>query len=219
MTTATASSRALERWIPAGALLALLLVSFFFDGGLDRWVAAQRVPFWELAAKTCSRFFAWHWLMFGAVAGLLLAWRKGRRDWLRVLCVMIVAASIAGLSADILRAGIGRTRPSARATQGWYGVRSGSEWLIVKHEFNSFPSGHTTAATGFSLPLFFWRRRLGWLVFPFIAVVAGARIYLGAHHLSDTIAAALLGFLLAGWIWQRSAAGERFVRALRRERA
>ncbi len=219
MTTAAAPSRAIDRWIPAVILLALLLVSFFFDGGVDRWVATHRASSWELAAKSCSRFFAWHWLMLGAVTGLCIAWRRGRRDWMQVLCVMIVAASIAGLSADILRGLIGRTRPSAQAAQGWYGVRSNSEWLIVQHEFNSFPSGHTTAAAGFSLPLFFRRRRFGWLVFPFIAVVASSRIYLGAHHLSDTMAATLLGFLVAGWIWQRSAAGERFVRARRREPA
>ncbi|MEP6822680.1 MAG: phosphatase PAP2 family protein [Chthoniobacterales bacterium] len=219
MTAADPSPRAIDRWVPAGILLALLLVSFLFDIGVDRWVADHRVSFWELAARFCSRFFAWHWLMLGAVAGLLIAWRTGRRDWMRVLCVMVVAASIAGLSADILRGGSGRTRPSARAPQGWYGVRSGSEWLIVKHDYNSFPSGHTTAATGFSLPLFFWRRRFAWVVFPFIAAVASSRIYLGAHHFSDTIAATLLGFLIASWIWQRSAGGERFVRALWRERA
>ncbi len=158
--------------------------------------------------------------MLGAALSLLLAWWKERRDWMRVLCVMMVAASIAGLSADILRGVIGRTRPSAQVTQGWYGMRSGGEWLIVKHAYNSFPSGHTTAAAGFSLPLFFWRRRLGWIVLPLIALVASSRIYLGAHHLSDTIAATLLGFLVASWIWQRSAAGERLVRVRwRRERA
>lgn len=219
MTATAAPSRTFSCWVPVGVLLALLFVAFFLDGAVDLWVAAHRAASWEFAAKACSRFFAWHWLMLGALAGIFIAWWSGRRDWMRVLCVMIVAASIAGLSADILRGLIGRTRPSARAAQGWYGVRSNSEWLIVKHEYNSFPSGHTTAATAFALPLFFWRRGSGWLVFPFIGAVAGSRIYLGAHHLSDVIAAGLLGFLIATSIWRRSAAGERFVRVLRRERA
>jgi undecaprenyl-diphosphatase len=201
-------------WIAAGGLLVVLLLSFQFDAALDRWVAVNRAFVWETAAKICSRYFAWHYLMLYALIGLSLAWWRGRQDWMRILCVMMLSASLAGLSADFLRAAIGRTRPSAKVAQGWYGVRSGSEWLITEHAYNSFPSGHTTAATGFALPLLFWRRRCGWLVLPFIGAVAAARIYVGAHHLTDVIAGALLGFLIALWIWRRTAAGEDPLRVL-----
>ncbi|MEP6809417.1 MAG: phosphatase PAP2 family protein [Chthoniobacterales bacterium] len=190
-------------WIALGVLLLALLLSFRFDLAVDQWVAGHRDLFWEGTAKACSRYFAWHFLILGAVGAGVIAWWRARRDLVRIFCVMIVAASVAGLSADILRGVLGRTRPSAKVTQGWYGPRSGSEWLIGKHAYNSFPSGHTTAATGFALPLFFWRRRWGWVAVPFIAAVAAARVYLGAHHLSDVLAGMLLGALLASWIWRR----------------
>jgi len=151
----------------------------------------------------CSRYLAWPWLMLGAGGGLLVAWLRSRRDWVRVLCAMMIAASLAGVSADLLRGMTGRTRPSAQVPQGWYGVRSGSQWLIIKHAYNSFPSGHAAAIVAFGLPLFFWKRSLGILVFCCVAVVGVARVYLGAHHISDVVAGAILGTLIAVLVWRR----------------
>lgn len=196
-------------------LLLALVAVFLLDRSVDLWVASHHSAAWETGARICSRFFAWHWLMLGAGAGLLFAPRARRRDWMRLLCVMMVAASLAGLSADVLRGITGRTRPSARVTQGWYGVRSDGRWLVFNHAYNSFPSGHTSAAMGFAFPLFLWRRRLGLVALPFLAVVAGARVYVGAHHVSDVLAGAALGTLIALWVWRRSSAGERLVNAVR----
>ena len=184
-------------------LTGLFLLGFFVDQPVDHWVASHRDAGWEVAAKLCSRFLAWHWLMAMAGAGLLLAWVRGWRDWMRVLCVMMIAASLAGLSADLLRGLTGRTRPYAQVPQGFYGIRSGSKWLITEHAYNSFPSGHTAAIAGFAVPLLFWRRRLAWLVFAIISLVAAARVYLGAHHLTDIFAGALLGALIASAVWGR----------------
>ncbi len=187
----------------AALLLLALSLAFYFDAALDRWVVENRTPNLERAAQFCSRFLAWHWLMAGAVLGLLAAWFRQRRDWMRVLCTMAIAASIAGLSADLVRGLTGRTRPYAPAAQGWYGVRNEGRWLIGKHAYNSFPSGHTSAITGFAVPLFLWRRRLGLVAFPIILIVASARIYLSVHHLSDVIAGMFLGTLVATLVWRR----------------
>jgi membrane-associated phospholipid phosphatase len=203
--------RAFKLWSILAGLIGLVLIGFFVDQPIDRWVATHRAGDWEMAAKLCSRFFAWHWLMAAAGAGLVLASVKGRREWLRVLCVMMVAASLAGLTADVLRGLTGRTRPYAQVPQGFYGVRSGSEWLITKHAYNSFPSGHTAAIAGFAVPLLFWRRGFAWLVFPVISLVAAARVYLGAHHFSDVLAGALLGTLIAVAFWRRTGLARRTI--------
>lgn len=141
--------------------------------------------------------------MGAALAGLLLSWAAQKRELMRVLCVMMIAASLAGLSADVLRGLTGRTRPYADVPQGFYGIRSDSRWLITKHAYNSFPSGHTAAMTGFVFPLLLWRRRLLVIVVPLVAVVAAARVYLGAHHVSDTVAAAILGSFVAILVWSQ----------------
>ena len=156
-----------------------------------------------MAAKLCSRYSSWPWLMLVALIALLFAWLKKRRDWLRMLCVMMLAASVAGLTADLLRGVTGRTRPSAAVPQGFYGVRNDSQWLITKYAYNSFPSGHTAAITGFLVPLILWWRRIAWVALPIICVVGAARVYVGAHHPSDIIAGTLLGAVIAVVVQRR----------------
>ena len=200
-----------RRWLLfGGGALLLLACAFWIDGSIDRWVTAHRLPAWHAAARICSRYLAWHWLMGMAACGLVTAWLCRRRDWMRVICAMMVAASLAGLSADLLRGITGRTRPYYKQVpQGFYGVHDGGQWLITKHAYNAFPSGHTAAMTGFTLPLLFWRRWFACLAVPVIAAVAAARIYLGAHHFSDVIAGAILGSLVAAWVWRRVVSGFR----------
>jgi undecaprenyl-diphosphatase len=183
-------------WLIVAAIGALAM-AFAFDGTIDAWAAADRVRGAELAARFVSRFSAWQWLVAGAAIALLVAWRTRRHEWQRVLCTMIVAASITGLSADLLRGLSGRTRPYSKAEQGFYGPRHDGQWLIGRHEFNSFPSGHTATITAFVLPMIIWRRRLAALLASIVVVVAAARVYISAHHLSDVVAGAALGFTIA----------------------
>jgi membrane-associated phospholipid phosphatase len=192
-----------RRWWLIIAAAFALAIAFGFDATIDAAVAANRIRPIELAARFVSRFLAWQWLMGAAVIALFVASRMRRRDWQRVLCTMIVAASVAGLSADLLRGLSGRTRPYSRTPQGFYGPRENSQWLIGRHEFNSFPSGHTATITAFVLPLIAWRRRLATVMVPVITIVAGARVYIGAHHLSDVIAGAALGAVVALLVCRR----------------
>jgi membrane-associated phospholipid phosphatase len=186
-----------------GALI-VLVVAFFCDTAVDDWVRANRDATWETLAKMCSRYFAWHWLMAAGAISLLLAWWRGRRDLMRLFAVMMISASLAGLAADFLRGATGRTRPYVQdAEQGFYGVRKEGQWLIIKHAYNSFPSGHTTAISAFTVPLLLWRRWLALLAIPLVVIVAASRVYLGAHHPSDIVAGAILGTLVAVWVWRR----------------
>jgi membrane-associated phospholipid phosphatase len=184
-------------WWGILALVTAFASALVFDGTVDAWLAAERVFAIERAAKFISRSLAWHWLIGAAAVALLIAWRARRRDWQRVLCTMMIAASIAGLTADLLRGLSGRTRPYSKAEQGFYGPQRDGQWLIGQHEFNSFPSGHTTTITAFVLPLIIWRRRFAPLLLSLVIIVAAARVYTGAHHLSDVIAAAALGTTIA----------------------
>ena len=194
------------RFAGAAIALALLVAAFVVDGPVDRWVADHRSVGWEVAAKFCSRYSAWPWLMLIAALGVVIAWRSKRPDWVRVLCVMMIAASLAGLAADILRAVTGRTRPYVQARQGFYGIHDGSQWLLTEHAYNSFPSGHTAAITGFLVPLVAFRRRVAWTAVPIICLVGAARIYVGAHHPSDIVVGAVLGTCVAVIALRRAAA-------------
>jgi membrane-associated phospholipid phosphatase len=188
--------RAALAWCLAFVAGAAFLLALAVDGTLDAWLVAHRTLAITFVAKLVSRFLAWHWLIAAAAVAWVFAWRMRRHDWQRVLCAMIIAASLAGLSADLLRGLTGRTRPYSRAPQGFYGPRHESQWLIGRHEFNSFPSGHTATITAFVLPLVIWRRRYAAFLLV-VPLVAAARVYTGAHHLSDVIAGAALAVVIA----------------------
>lgn len=57
----------------------------------------------------------------------------------------------------------------------------------------SFPSGHTLHAVVFSAVATAYYPALGWLVWPFTALVALSRLVLGLHYVSDVLVGALLG--------------------------
>ena len=57
----------------------------------------------------------------------------------------------------------------------------------------SFPSSHT--ANAIAVAMVVWRRwpRAGWLVWPLAALIAGSRLYLNRHFLSDVLVGAMIG--------------------------
>jgi len=61
----------------------------------------------------------------------------------------------------------------------------------------SFPSGHTLHAVNFGIQLVAFEPALVWIVAPFSLLVAGSRMVLGLHYLSDVLVGALLGLGLA----------------------
>ena len=61
----------------------------------------------------------------------------------------------------------------------------------------SFPSGHTLHAVVFSLVVTAHYPPLGWLVWPFTALVAASRLVLGLHYVSDVVVGAVLGGTIA----------------------
>jgi undecaprenyl-diphosphatase len=68
----------------------------------------------------------------------------------------------------------------------------------------SFPSGHTLHAVALSILATHHFPELGWVLWPFAALVAASRPVLGLHYPTDVAAGALLGAALAAstlWLW------------------
>src|SRR5262249_29560037 len=112
-----------------------------------------------------------------------------------------------GLAANGLRCVIGRARPDSGVEAGFYGFHHDSQWLVTQHSFHSLPSAHTSVAMGFFAPIVlcaFNRRRPNskwcWAALAPVGLIAASRLYLRAHYLSDVVAAALLGWLLASLV-------------------
>ena len=61
----------------------------------------------------------------------------------------------------------------------------------------SFPSGHTLHAVTFAILFAHHFPGTVWLVVPFAALVMMSRLVLGLHYLTDVLAGAVIGALLA----------------------
>jgi membrane-associated phospholipid phosphatase len=124
---------------------------------------------------------------------------------------MGACAALAGLSANVIRAVTGSARPDNPVAKGWYGPAKGFRLGKNGHPFQSFPSAHTSVVAGFCAPLG-WaslcRRRRKRVLFG-IGIPVGAtllmgwsRVWLGAHYLSDVLAASFSGWAI-GLLWLR----------------
>lgn len=153
------------------------------------WLArvnGVRLPRWELALlRLASRLgdgVFWYALMLALVGA------HGRAALPAVLH-MIVAGLAGTLVYKWLKGATERPRP--------YQVCPTICCLTAPLDRFSFPSGHTLHAVVFSLVATAHYPALGWLVWPFTALVAASRLVLGLHYVSDVLVGALLGGSIA----------------------
>ncbi|HWB58706.1 MAG TPA: phosphatase PAP2 family protein [Chthoniobacteraceae bacterium] len=196
------SSPAWPWWLAAAVVTG---ISFYFDDAVTAFVRAHAGPSWREFGRLGSHFGQWNWLMVPCALAALSLGALGEKDALRILCVMVIASALAGLAADFVHGMTGRARPDALVPQGWHGPFIAGRWAMFVTEYNAFPSAHTAAAVGLIAPLLLMRKRLGWALLPVPIAIAAARICVGAHHLSDVFAGAMLGFAVAMWVQRKIA--------------
>ena len=187
-------------WVTGGFFLGL---AFRADAAVVALVQTDSQGWSRWIAGRVSHWGDW----YGVLALGLAAWfwgrRQGRRGVQRLLVLMGLCAAISGLGANVIRATTGRARPFAQAAPGWYGPSRGFRFSKNARDFQSFPSAHTAVVAGFFAPLglaALRKRRyaLVGLALAGTALMMWARVWVGAHHVSDVCASALLGWAL-GW--------------------
>ena len=149
---------------------------------INRWPAPRWIQLWMLCATRGGD----GWLWYGMGLVVLLFGGAGR------FAAVAAAALAAGVGIALflkLKKATGRKRPCALEPHCW-------AKLLPPDQF-SFPSGHTITAfsVAVSLSLFYPTLAVGLL---FCAIsVAASRIITGMHFLSDVLAGAAIGSLLA----------------------
>lgn len=134
--------------------------------------------FWPGTVVVCVGFFT---------VGLF--WRKGKLR--QVGMAAILAAAMAGLTADAFKYTLGRPRPSTGLEDGLYGMQ-------MDVDYHSFPSGHTATAMGTVTVIS--------VVYPIVALpalvagggVAWSRMALNRHWPSDIWVGLMLGVGFGG---------------------
>jgi membrane-associated phospholipid phosphatase len=183
-------------WILATIVATIAIVAaFHFDEAVRTWVAQHQNRSVNNFMHQVSRLGDWpeHFLVGLVLAAV--AWQRGSKRWTRIFLSMLIALSIAGLAGRAIKITTGRARPSVRSEQAWNGIEFSSK-------LHAFPSGHVASSTAFLVVLLFANWRIGLACLPIPVLIGFARIYIGAHYLSDVVCAAVLGILSAVFVWR-----------------
>ncbi len=168
-------------------VLALALVIYPFDPDLLLWIRRWHSHTHYLFARELSIWgnYLFLSLILPAAIGAMAHWR-GKMKLRDVAVAAILAASFAGLATNVFRFSLGRPRPFAKKTDGFYGPST-------NYKYHGFPSAHSatsmaTAATFVAAapvigaPLALGALAVGW-----------SRIYRRRHHPVDVMVGATIG--------------------------
>jgi membrane-associated phospholipid phosphatase len=197
------------RMLALAAVLVCIPLSLLIDVPVARFCAADRVPGELQRLLTWSEVVA-HGLGVAVLAMTVYVLDPVRR---KLIPRLLASAFGAGLFAYILKLSLARFRPhhfqldsvgvfdSFDSFAGWLPVLfpiEGHRWMEAA--VMSFPSGHSAVAVGFGLGLGRIYPR-GRALFVALAVLAAAqRIETGAHFVSDTLAGAACGLVVASLV-------------------
>lgn len=138
-------------------------------------------------------------------AMVLLLWAARKWDWSRgrqfVLLVPLVFVG-AGLASHVIKIAVGRQRPFVC----YEGLSGHTSWWTRRLDgrFHSFPSADVTVAAGLSMALFLLLEHgtARYLLFLLPAFSAAGRVLNARHYPSDCLAGAVLGMVVAWWLWR-----------------
>jgi len=149
---------------------------------LNRWPAPRWIRIWMICATRGGDGWLWY------AMGLIILLFGGEQRFRAVGSAALAAGLGIGLFLKLKKA-TGRRRPSSFEPHCW-------ATLLPPDQF-SFPSGHTI--TGFAVALSlarFYPSLASGLLFCAVSI-ALSRILLGMHFLSDVVAGAVIGAILA----------------------
>ena len=170
--------------VSVGAFWALMQIDPLFRGAIAGW----RTPGFRAVMEWVT-LFGQGWVL-GAIglAVALIGRRLGRRDLFRAGLLAVPALVASGLLARVVKILVGRPRPGV-VDQGL--VHWGPS---LAAGYNSFPSGHATAA--FTLAAVLAAASPSWrpVLYGLAALIAFSRVAVDAHFVSDVVAGGLLGW-------------------------
>jgi lipid A 4'-phosphatase len=196
------------RWVAAAvATAAVVLISLVLvDRPLALFLHARGPDLHALFEWTGRLGVAWGWLLlFGAAFAALhwggdfprlQAWARPMRRWSAVPAFLFATVAVSGLAADLLKIVFGRLRPKLLFGADLYGFG----WFGWHADQWSFPSGHATTIAALMAALWvLWPRHLLFYILVG-SIVAGSRVVVGAHYLSDIAAGAFVAVAATGGV-------------------
>jgi membrane-associated phospholipid phosphatase len=169
------------------ALAAVAVSTFPHDVNVYHWLTDQRSDPVRWVARRVSKWGDYPTGTLILAAGL---WVAGfvfkRRTWRTDGLACLLAATIAGIAINPVRALAGRPRPSMEVKDRFTGPK-------FAKEFHSFPSAHSTTSFGTATALAVAAPAIGIPALVAAAAVGWSRMYVREHYLTDVIVGAGFG--------------------------
>jgi membrane-associated phospholipid phosphatase len=176
------------------ALVVALLVAataIVIDARVAGWAAHYKHPLLDALVGVLNPIGSGVTLLVICLGvGVLCHWwpRSRLRDaaWLGAL-----GFACAGLVEFTIKHLVGRARPDGAL----HGIVIAGPTFAP--DVDSFPSGHATSVFAVAAVFATFYPRLSWLLYLLAAAIAAGRVYLGRHYVSDIMAGALIGLVVA----------------------
>jgi undecaprenyl-diphosphatase len=175
-----------------GAVLSVLGTAFLLDLDVADWARQLRGPVSDGIVATINPIGSGVTLLaaclvVAALSRVMRRPRLGEAAWVGGLAFIV-----AGLIEFGLKHVVGRPRPVAAGT-------------LLAPEFDSFPSGHATSVFAVATALASFYPALRWPLYVLAGAIALGRVYLTRHYLSDVLAGAFIGLVIASLVLRHRA--------------
>ena len=190
-------------WIAVALWVGVFVGAVFLDRPISDWVDREPLfnPKRNSAWKIPKRAGEFQYILPVIVAVAIFHPRR----W-RGAVLLLMASAIAGAGYSITKWIVGRARPSVGDGPFRVDFFTGGIPGLVSAGNLAFPSGHAAFAFAIAAGMAILIPKWWWLFYLIAAMCGAQRILEHAHHPSDVVASALLGFLatqLAARLCQR----------------
>lgn len=164
---------------------------FFLDRELLPMIGRHLLLLWKVFS-----YLIYPPLHLAFWTGAFIIVRIKQSRWTYPLFEITVSQCLSVAFARIFKVLIGRARPDIFLRKGIYGFHC-FEW---NHHYHSFPSGHTLTAFTLATSLSYIFPRFRTLFFALASLLSLSRLILLDHYLSDIIATASIGMIIASFV-------------------
>ena len=189
-------------------ILAILIAALSFATISLVWLD---LPMHDFALRGASEF--WHlvsllgksdWMLAGSLLAAIFFTLRNHIRRRNEAWFILSAVALSGIAVQILKAIIGRARPTQFETLGAYDFQP----FAFSNDYASMPSGHATSAFAFAVAVAIVQPALRGPMALFAIIVSYSRLPEGMHYLSDITLGAALGsittLLIANYLRARN---------------
>jgi membrane-associated phospholipid phosphatase len=162
----------------------LVGLAFLLDAPAQRWAAQAQTDVADILVGVLNPIGSGVTLLIVSMTLAIACGARGHGRACAAGWLSVLAFTLAGLAEYALKHVVGRPRPGAGHT-------------LAAIELDSFPSGHATSVFAVAAVLGTFYPRLRWPLYVVAGATALGRVYLSRHYLSDIVAGALIGLLVA----------------------